>query len=118
MNKQKGYTPAVYMHLLQHFAETGECEAPELHREDAIASYLTQTMSDVTLRAQVLGSPVCARIFMDTMVQFVSLMLQKANYHLQRVSAEQKTNRSRLLLEPDEPARRLAGTGAASGREV
>lgn len=90
MNKQKGYTPAVYMHLLQHFAETGECEAPELHREDAIASYLTQIMSDVTLRAQVLGSPVCARIFIDTMVQFVSLMLQKANYHLQRASAEQK----------------------------
>ncbi|MGM9688326.1 MAG: hypothetical protein ACI3YD_04680 [Alloprevotella sp.] len=88
MNKQKGYTPAVYLQMLQRFTETGECDDASLHERDAIATYLIQTMQDATVRAQVLGCTVCARVFTDTMVQFVSLMLQKANYQLQRASAE------------------------------
>lgn len=88
MNKQKGYTPAVYMQMLQHFTETGECDDAALHQGDAIATYLIETMQDATVRTHVLGSTVCARVFTDTMVQFVALMLQKANYQLQRASAE------------------------------
>lgn len=88
MNKQKGYTPAVYMQMLQHFTETGECDDAALHQGDVIATYLIETMQDATVRTHVLGSTVCARVFTDTMVQFVALMLQKANYQLQRASAE------------------------------
>lgn len=88
--RQKCYNTAVYMNMLQTFVEIGEYEDADLHRDDALAHYLLTTMADPVVRCQVLGCAMCARIFIDTMIQFVSLNLQKAQYRRQRVSAEQQ----------------------------
>lgn len=77
--------PAFYMKMLRTFVETGEePDASLLLAEDALTRYLTETMHDVQLKAMVLNDDIAARIFMDTMAQFVSNNLQKAAYQRQR----------------------------------
>lgn len=78
------------MGMLQTFVDTGACEDADQHRDDALAHYLLTVMADPVVRYQVLGSAMGARIFIDTMIQFVSLNLQKAQYRRQRVAAEQQ----------------------------
>ena len=81
-------TPAFYLQLLQHFVETGSYEAALPYREDALTAYLIETMADPVITAQVLSDEVSARVFLDTHIQFVALCLKKAQYRLQRTTAE------------------------------
>ena len=81
-------TPAFYLQLLQHFVEAGSYEAALPYREDALTAYLIETMADPVITAQVLSDEVSARVFLDTHIQFVTLCLKKAQYRLQRTTAE------------------------------
>ena len=47
-------------------------------------------MRDVQLKALVQSDVIAARIFVDTMAQFIQLFLQKAAYQQQRCSSEKK----------------------------
>lgn len=89
--KQEKHCPtAIYADMLRRFTETGEVPEEERYANDALAGYLLQTMADPQVRRQVLGDEVSARIFTDTMLHFIALNLEKANYRLQRAGAELK----------------------------
>lgn len=77
-----------YHNLLKAFIETGEVPDASLYADDALTMYLYSTMSDVRVASQVLSDEIAARIFMDTMMQFVSQSLQKAAFQYQRCSSE------------------------------
>lgn len=77
-----------YHNLLKAFIETGEVPDASLYADDALTMYLYITMSDVRVASQVLSDEIAARIFMDTMMQFVSQSLQKAAFQYQRCSSE------------------------------
>ena len=66
-----------YHNLLKAFIETGEVPDASLYADDALTMYLYITMSDVRVASQVLSDEIAARIFMDTMMQFVSQSLQR-----------------------------------------
>lgn len=73
-----------YKQVISHFAETGEGPDPALAAMDSLTAYLAQAMNDAAVRAAVLGSRLCERVFTDSMMQFVSLCLEKARYRLKR----------------------------------
>lgn len=77
-----------YQNLLTRFVETGEKPVLDTPESDPLTVYLVDTMGDTELRAAVLNSRIAARVFVDTMVQFVSLNLQKANFRFQRSRSE------------------------------
>lgn len=82
--------PAFYMKMLHAFVSSGE-EPDALTCEcDVLAQYLRTAMHDAQVKALVLNDEVAARVFVDTMAQFVSLNLQKAAYQMQRCSYERK----------------------------
>ena len=82
--------PAFYMKMLHAFVSSGE-EPDALTCEcDVLAQYLCTAMHDAQVKALVLNDEVAARVFVDTMAQFVSLNLQKAAYQMQRCSYERK----------------------------
>lgn len=76
-----------YAAMITRFVETGEVPDASLAAEDSLTAYLARTMGDADVRAAVLGSKVCERVFTDSMMQFVSLCLEKARYRLQRSEA-------------------------------
>lgn len=97
-----------YQKLLQAFAETGQCVTMEkgytqvlltssdgevnqlffTYNHEVLLNYLQQIMSDDSVRSQVVGNKVLQRVFIDTMIQFVTQNLQKAQYQIQRSRAE------------------------------
>ena len=78
------------MKMLHAFVSSGE-EPDALTCEcDVLAQYLCTAMHDAQVKALVLNDEVAARVFVDTMAQFVSLNLQKAAYQMQRCSYERK----------------------------
>lgn len=78
------------MKMLHAFVSSGE-EPDALTCEcDVLAQYLRTAMHDAQVKALVLNDEVAARVFVDTMAQFVSLNLQKAAYQMQRCSYERK----------------------------
>ncbi len=79
-----------YQRLLQAFVDTGEEPDLSLCENDALAQYLAQTMHDAQIKALVLNDEVAARVFVDTLSQFISLNLQKAAFQTQRVSFDRK----------------------------
>lgn len=83
-------TPAFYLKLLHAFVNTGEMPDVQYCASDALTAYLTETMRDVQLKALVQNDAIAARIFIDTMAQFIQLFLQKAAYQKQRCSFEKK----------------------------
>lgn len=83
--------PAFYLKILRNFVETGEePDTQLLYADDALTRYLAETMQNVQLKAMVLNDRIAARIFMDTMTQFISLNLQKAAYQRQRCSFDKQ----------------------------
>lgn len=81
---------AFYLTLLRAYVSSAHLPDMTLYADDPLARYLWQTMSDDDVRRQVLGDEVASRIFMDSMIQLVSLYLQKANYHEQRLAFERR----------------------------
>lgn len=89
-NEPHTFPPIFYQKMLRNFIEEGEIPDETTYVGDDLAEYLVSTMNDNNVRASVLQSKLCARVYYDTMIQLVSLCVEKARYRLQRVAAEQR----------------------------
>lgn len=74
-----------YVQALDRYIATGECDS---YNEEPLYDYLLTVMNEVTVKLKVLTDEVCARVFYDTMVQFVKLNIEKERFHLQRSMSE------------------------------
>ena len=88
------YDVAFYVQTLDNYVQTGECAATS---NEPLYAYLLSIMNDATIRIQVLNDDICARIFYDTMIQFIQLNLEKEKYNLQKSQSER--NEMKLVLE-------------------
>lgn len=88
------YDVAFYVQTLDNYLQTGECAAAS---NEPLYAYLLSIMNDTTIRIQVLNDDICARIFYDTMIQFIQLNLEKEKYNLQKSQSER--NEMKLVLE-------------------
>ena len=79
------YDTAFYVQALDRFVATGECAETDT---EPLYAYLLSVMNDSMVKVQVLGDEVCARIFYDTMIQFIQLNLEKERYHLRKSQSE------------------------------
>ena len=75
------YDTAFYVQALDRFVATGECAETDT---EPLYAYLLSVMNDSMVKVQVLGDEVCARIFYDTMIQFIQLNLEKERYNLRK----------------------------------
>ena len=80
------YDTAFYVQALDRFVATGECAETDT---EPLYAYLLSVMNDSMVKVQVLGNEVCARIFYDTMIQFIHLNLEKERYNLRKSQSEQ-----------------------------
>ena len=81
------YTSAFYIQALDKYMKTGECAETD---SEPLYAYLLSVMNDPIIKIQVLNNDICARIFYDTMVQFIKLNLEKERYNLQKSQSEQE----------------------------
>ena len=79
------YDTAFYVQALDRFVATGECAETDT---EPLYAYLLSVMNDSIVKVQVLGDEVCARIFYDTMIQFIQLNLEKERYNLRKSQSE------------------------------
>lgn len=89
-NKNQELEPTLYLQLLQQYVETGEEPDVLLAQTDALTAYLADTMRNAELKAWVMNDEVAARIFIDTMCQFITLHQQKAAYQQSRSCFERR----------------------------
>lgn len=88
------YDSAFYVQVLDKYIETGECADTD---DEPLYAYLLSVMNDPVVKVQVLSDDICARIFYDTLIQFVRQNLEKEKYNLQKSQSEQ--NSMKLVLE-------------------
>lgn len=88
------YDSAFYVQALDKFIQTGECASTD---SEPLYAYLLSVMNEPMVKLQVLNDEVCARIFYDTMIQFIQLNLEKEKYNLQKSQSEQQA--MKLVLE-------------------
>ena len=93
MNSSR-YDSAFYVQVLDKYIETGECADTD---DEPLYAYLLSVMNDPVVKVQVLSDDICARIFYDTLIQFVWQNLEKEKYNLQKSQSEQNT--MKLVLE-------------------
>lgn len=86
------------MKLLHTFVNTGEMPDVQYCADDALVNYLAETMRDVQLKALVQSDVIAARIFVDTMAQFIQLFLQKLHIN-SNAAVLKKTNRRSCPME-------------------
>lgn len=79
------YDTAFYVQALDRFVATGECAETDT---EPLYAYLLSVMNDSMVKVQVLGDEICARIFYDTMIQFIQLNLEKERYNLRKSQSE------------------------------
>ena len=103
------YDTAFYVQALDRFVATGECAETDT---EPLYAYLLSVMNDSMVKVQVLGDEVCARIFYDTMIQFIQLNLEKERYHL-RKSQSERTG-MKLVLEWSWQSGKTAGKPCSS----
>lgn len=89
-NQELELEPTLYLQLLQQYVETGEEPDVLLAQTDALTAYLADTMRNAELKAWVMNDEVAARIFIDTMCQFITLHQQKAAYQQSRSCFERR----------------------------
>lgn len=82
----KRYDSIFYVQALDHYLATGDCAETD---SEPLYAYLLSVMNDPVVKIQVLNDDVCARIFYDTMSQFIRLNLDKERYNLQKSQSEQ-----------------------------
>ena len=75
------YDAAFYVQALDRFVATGECAETDT---EPLYAYLLSVMNDSMVKVQVLSDELCARIFYDTMIQFIQLNLDKEKYKIGR----------------------------------
>ncbi len=88
MKNKEDFSTEFYHNLLKAFIDTGDLPDATLYDSDALTMYLYSVMNDASVVSQVLSDEIAARIFMDTMMQFVSQSLQKAAFQYQRCNSE------------------------------
>lgn len=81
------YDSAFYVQLLDKYVATGECGETD---DEPLYAYLLSLMNDLMVKIQVLSDDICARIFYDTMSQFIRLNLEKHKYNIQKSQSEQQ----------------------------
>lgn len=81
------YDSAFYVQLLDKYVATGECGETN---DEPLYAYLLSLMNDPMVKIQVLSDDICARIFYDTMSQFIRLNLEKHKYNIQKSQSEQQ----------------------------
>lgn len=81
------YDAAFYVQLLDRYIATGECGETD---DEPLYAYLLFLMNDPMVKIQVLSDDICARIFYDTMSQFIRLNLEKHKYNIQKSQSEQQ----------------------------
>lgn len=81
------YDSAFYVQLLDKYVATGECGETD---DEPLYAYLLSLMNDPMVKIQVLSDDICARIFYDTMSQFIRLNLEKHKYNIQKSQSEQQ----------------------------
>lgn len=94
MSSDARYDAAFYVRALDKFIQTGECASTD---SEPLYAYLLSVMNEPMVKLQVLNDEVCARIFYDTMIQFIQLNLEKEKYNLQKSQSEQQA--MKLVLE-------------------
>lgn len=87
-NSETSYDSAFFLSRLHEFIKTGQPCDLKRHTRDPLCNYLLETMTDSKLRNLVFGHESGPRIFIDTLMSFVALYLQKMNYYSQRWGAE------------------------------
>lgn len=97
-DSKQNFEEYFYFNALEKFVATGE--VIELNVGDALYDYLVSVMSDSVLKAQVLGSEVCARLFLDNMMRFVDAALKRKKFDINRKQAEMKGMRETLEWSP------------------
>lgn len=88
------YDSEFYVQVLDRYVKTGECAETD---SEPLYAYLLSVMNEPVLKIQVLNDEICARIFYDTMIQFVRLNLDKERYNMQKSQSER--NGMKLVLE-------------------
>lgn len=91
---ERRYDSAFYVQVLDRYVKTGDCAASD---SEPLYAYLLSVMNDPLVKVQVLSDEVCARIFYDTMIQFVQLNMEKEKYNMQKSQSEQQS--MKLVLE-------------------
>lgn len=97
------YDTSFYVQVLDRYIATGDCAETD---SEPLYAYLLSVMNDPMIKIQVLHDDVCARIFYDTMSQFIRLNLEKQKYNLQKSQSEQQG--MELALEWSEAKRKDA----------
>lgn len=82
-------TASDYAKILSYFLKTGVV-VHDIEASDPIAEYLYATMNDDFVKVRVLGNVVCSRIFYDSMMRFVTLVIDKVKFQRMRAQAEYK----------------------------
>ncbi len=82
---ERRYDMEFYVLALDRYIATGECDS---YNEEPLYDYLLTIMNEATVKLKVLTDEVCARVFYDTMLQFVKLNIEKERFHLQRSMSE------------------------------
>ena len=75
---------AFYQGLLQNFVEHGTLPDVKLHANDGLVCYLLFVMEQPDIAARLSSDQFAARIFLDTMGQFVCACLQKVDFMQRR----------------------------------
>ena len=109
------YDTAFYVQALDRFVATGECAETDT---EPLYAYLLSVMNDSMVKVQVLGDEVCARIFYDTMIQFIQLNLEKERYNLRKSQSERTGMKLVLGMVHGKAERRLASLAPADFRQI
>lgn len=86
---KKKYDINFYAKVVEKFVQTGECAKTVYgETEDPLLLYLLAIMNEPSIRLQVLGDEVRARIFYDITTQFVWQFLDQEKFQMQRAQSE------------------------------
>ena len=84
------YDSLFYQKRIHEFAETFSVDALLPHQKDPLSVYLIKVMENEEVRQLICQMREGPRIFIDTMMDFVSQYLKKMNYLHQRWGAEER----------------------------
>ena len=76
-----------YTQVLEHYLSTGEFL--ETGSTEPLYTYLRSVMENPVIKVQVLSDEICARIFYDTLSQFILQNLEREKYNYQRKQSDE-----------------------------
>lgn len=88
--KEVCYNEDFYRNALKEFIRTTSTQILDLHLADPMSHYIRTTSLQKDVKYWALQNPLGNRVFLDTMMLFVSQYMQKAHFYQQRNNFEQK----------------------------